>query len=273
MKTSIAAVMRAFDDGRDRSEFYRGWRMGLSAGLTHPAILSKTVARGGATGAIRDHLLAGTSKGKDIASLVRAAPKLFEPFEAALLRMGEESGQLAEMLTHLADFHQRQYRMILQVKKWMTYPMFLTLFAVWVAPLPLIFYGQVKAYFTIVALGLVGWFAGGGVVLAGLAQRYQRRSQFVRARFARTLALCIEAGLPLPRAAMLAAESSGDPQLYAHVRRFGERALASQPLSVTLRGSPILTPELDAALQVAESTGDFGSSLGRLADLYEDGFK
>lgn len=273
MLVPVAAVLRRFEDGRDRAEFYRGWRMGLSAGLTHPAILSKTVARSGSTLAARDALLAGTSRGEDIASIVRKHRRLFEPFEAALLSMGEESGALEPTLGQLADFHARQYRVILQVRKWLSYPMFVSLFAVVALPIPLIFRGQVGAYWTATAVGLALWFGAGGLALGDLAQRYQRRPAFVRARFARTLALCIGAGLPLPRAALLAAEASGDPALAAHVRRFGERALASQPLSQTLQGAPALTPEFHAALLVAERTGDYASAVGRLADLYEDGFK
>ena len=265
--------MKSFDDGRDRAEFYRGWRMGLAAGLSHPMILSKPIARGGLVGAIRDHLLEGTSQGKDIAALTRSGARYFEPFEAAILSMGEESGQLEEMLTHLADFHTKQYRVILQVKKWLSYPLFVSLFAVVILPIPLIFRGMMTAYWTATIGGLISWFAFGGIAIGRLAQRYQRRPPFVRARFARTLSLCIGAGLPLPRAVTLAADASGDPLLARHVRRFGERALASQPLSVTLAQAPVMTPELHAALLVAEKSGDYAGPVGRLADLYEDGFR
>lgn len=273
MNASLLAVLKSFDDGRDRAEFYRGWRMGLAAGLSHPMILSKAVARGGLVGSIRDHLLAGTSKGQDISALVRSGARYFEPFEAALLTMGEESGKLEEMLTHLADFHTRQYKMILKVKKMLSYPLFVSLFAVVALPLPLIFRGQMTAYWTATIAGLVCWFAFAGIAIGRLAQRYQRRPAFVRARFARTLALCIGAGLPLPRAVTLAANASGDPALAAQVRRVGERALASQPLTTTLAGAPVMTPELFGALKVAEQTGDFAGPVGRLADLYEDGFR
>jgi type II secretory pathway component PulF len=270
---TLLALLRSFDDGRDRAEFYRGWRMGLTAGLSHPMILSKSLARGGLAGRIREYLLEGTSRGEGIASLVRKAPNLFEPFEAALLAMGEESGQLDLTLTQLAEFHTRQYKLILAVRKWLSYPMFVSLFAVVALPLPLVFQGKSDLYVTAVVSGLVLWFASAGFIFGGLAQRYQRRPQFVRARFARTLALCIGAGLPLPRAAMLAAESSGDPALIGQLRRLGERRLAQQPLSASLEGAPVLTPELRAALLVAEQTGDYARPVGRLADLYEDGFK
>lgn len=269
----MLALLRSFDDGRDRAEFYRGWRMGLTAGLSHPMILSKSLARGGLAGRIREYLLEGTTRGEGIATLVKRAPQLFEPFEAALLAMGEESGQLDAMLTQLADFHTRQYKVILAVKKWMSYPMFVSLFAVVALPLPLVFQGKVGAYWVAAGSGLALCFIAGGAVFAGLAQRYQRRPQFVRARFARTFALCIGAGLPLPRALLLAADASGDPALARQLRRLGERRLASQPASESLRGSAVMTPELTGALLVAERTGDFAGPVGRLADLYEDGFK
>lgn len=273
MRQSIAAVLRAFDDGRTRAEFYRGWRAGHHAGLSHPAILAQLSPAGGTTRALRDHLLAGTRDGRDLDHLLRAVPHLVEPFELALLRMGEESGQLEPVLTALADFHTRQYRMILTVRKWLAYPIFVSFVAVLLLPLPLVFAGKVGAYAVAATTGVLLWATAGGSVFAGLAQRYQQRPAFVRARFARTLAMTIGAGLPLGRAVLLAAEASGDRALTAHVRRIGERQIIVQPVTTTLAGQAILTPELRSALIVAEKTGDYASSLGRLADLYEDGFR
>lgn len=273
MTRSVLALLRAFDDGRDRSELYRGWRAGLGAGMSHPDILSRITMRGGITGAIRDHLLAGTRRREGLAALVRRRPDLFEPFEAALLTMGEESGKLESTLTALADFHHRQYKLILAMKKWLSYPMFVSLCAVLLLPLPLVFQGRVTAFWIATLGGLGTWLLAGGLVFARLAQRYQQRPAFVRARFARTLALCIDAGLPLGRAITLAADASGDPALRQHVRALGERALTADPPSRTLAGTSVLTPELQAGLLVAEQTGDYARSVGRLADLYEDGFR
>jgi type II secretory pathway component PulF len=233
---SVATVMRAFDDGRDRSAHYREWKFKVSSGM------------GG------------------------EAPTPLEPFERALLTMAEESGKLEEVLEHLADFHFRQYKLILKVKQWLSYPMFTSLAAIFIAPLPFVFRGLTSAYWATVVGGLALWFAAGGVMLARLARRYQMRAPFVRARFARTLSLCIDAGLPLGRSAVLAAEASADVGLIRHIRRFPERTLASQPLSVTLTGSPIVTPEFHGTLLVAEQTGDF-APLARLAAMYEDGFR
>jgi type II secretory pathway component PulF len=273
MKSSVAAVLRAFDDGRDRAEFHRMWRMGVSAGLTHPAILGTLRTFRGTTREVHAHLLAGTKAGRDVATLVRERRALFEPFEASLLIMGDEAGKLDPVLASLGEFFERQYKMMLAVKKHLAYPMFVSLVAVWLLPLPLVFQGKVGAYFASVAVAQAGWFFLGGSVLAGRAQAYQRRPGFVRARFARALSLALGAGLPLGRAVRLAAGASGDPELVRHVARFDERTLVTQSLATTLAGASIITPELMAAVQVAESTGDLRTTLGRLADLYEDGFK
>ncbi|MHB1297559.1 MAG: type II secretion system F family protein [Gemmatimonadaceae bacterium] len=272
LSTGIRAVLRSFDDGRDRSEFYRGWRAGISAGLTHPHILSQLGASRGATAEIRQYLLEGTTAGRGISELVRRRPVLFEPFEAALLVLGDEGGQLDGVLRELADFFFRQYRMMLVVKRRLAYPLFVSLVTIVLGPLPLLFMGQSRAYVAALVVGLLAWGAFGGALLAGRAQAYQRRPQFVRARLARALALTVGAGLPLGRAALLSAGAAG-PEMAAHVRRFDERALTSQPLSVTFAGAPDLTPEFMSTLQVAERTGDHATTLGRLAALYEDGFR
>lgn len=271
--STVAEFLRGFEAGRERAEFYRGWRAGVAAGLAHPTILSTVGVSRGSTRELRMHLLDGTNHGRDIATLVKSGRTLLEPFEAALLTLGEESGQLEFILGQLADFHMRQYKLVLTVRKRLAYPMFVSLVAVLLLPLPFVFAGQVTAYVASAGLGLTAWFLVGGSIFGALARSYQRRPAFVRARFARSLALSVSSGLPIGRSALLAAEASGDPLLVAHVRRIGERALVSQRLTSSLAGAPHMTVELQSALIVAEQTGDFASTLGRLADLYEDGFR
>lgn len=272
MKTSIASVLRSFEDGHHRAEFYRMWRVGHSAGLTHPAVLGTITALGGTTREIHTHLLAGTTQGRSISDLVRERPELFEPFESALLTLGDESGSLEPVLGALGGFFERQHKMMLKVKQQMAYPLFVSLVAVLIAPLPLVVKGQTNTYFLLAGVGLVAWFLLAGSFIAGRAQRYQRKPMFVRARFARALMMTIEAGLPLAKAVRLAADASGDPALAAHVRKQGERALSTQSLEITLFGAPVLTPDLLATLSLAERTGDYRTTLGRMAELYEDGF-
>lgn len=249
------------------------WRMGCDAGLTHGATLAQAGHFRGTTRALHRHFLKGFEKGRDVAGLVRSRPALFEPFEAALLTMAEESGTLERVLGDLAAFFERQNRMLAAVKKHVAYPLFVSLVFVWIAPLPLIFRGESRAYVAAVAVGMLGWFFIGGAIFAGRAQAYQRRPAFVRARFARTLALALGAGLPLPRALRLAAGASGEPALVKHIGRFDERTLGTQSLERSLANAPTMTPDFLGAVRVAEATGDMSTTLGRLAELYEDGFR
>lgn len=273
MRPTTAALLRSFEDGRPRAEFYRMWQLGVRAGLTHPAILRTLGPFRGTTRAIHAHVLAGTTAGRDIATLVRERRHLFEPFEAALLAMAEESGRMEPVLGALGEFHERQYRMMLAVQKHLAYPAFVSLVAVWIWPLPMVFRGQTGAYVIAVAVGMAAWLLLGAGALAKRAQRYQRRPGFVRARLARTLATALEAGLPLGRAVRLAAEASGEPALVRHVARFDEHTLSTQALERTLAGAPTVTPDLLGAVRVAERTGDLATTFGRMAQLYEDGFR
>jgi hypothetical protein len=41
---------------------------------------------------------------------------------------------------------------------------------------------------------------------------------------------------------------------------------------VSLRGAPHVPPELLSAIEVAESTGNWSDSVGRMGEMYEEGF-
>ena len=121
--------------------------------------------------------------------------------------------------------------------------------------------------------GLLAWLAAGGALVQAAANHFGRAPALVRARFARALATAIEAGLPLPRATRLAAAASANDDVTRYVRALSERALTERPLAETLARCPHMSPDFLALLATAEQTGDFRSTMARLATLYEDGFR
>jgi len=173
----------------------------------------------------------------------------------------------------LAAHYARQHRLLLDVRRRAAYPVFVALVAALLLPAPLLVRGSTSAYLIAVALSISGGLLFGGVAISAVAERHQRVPAFVRARLARALALAVEAGAPLPRAIRLAAAASGASPVQQFVARFDERTLASQPLAVTLAGCPMVTPDLLSVIGTAERTGDFGTTLTRFAELYEDGFR
>jgi type II secretory pathway component PulF len=233
--TSLHAALRHVRRGRDKSAFYRMAHLEVRAGLTQP----------------------GPSPGAPV------------PFEIALLALGRETGHLEEVTRLLADYFAAEDRMVLKVLKHAAYPMTTALAATFIAPIPLLFTGAgALAYVATVGGGLALWAAAGGGLLAGVVGHYLQRPAFVLGRALRALVIAIEAGLPVGRAVTLAAESSGHPDLRAWVQRQGGR-VAQQPLAETFRGCPIVTPEALAAMQVADASGDYAGTLGRLATLVE----
>lgn len=270
--TAFLAAWQQLDDGRDRAEFYRMWRVGASAGFTVPRALETMGPRAAPqVEALRQWLMEGTRRGKDVAHLVSSGRARFDAFESALLLLGVETGRLEDSLRLLADFYTRKHRLMLWVRKQMAYPLFTVLAATAIAPLPLLFSGRSTAYLGIVLSGLAGWMLGGGALVMALANHYGRKPALVRARLARALATAIETGLPLASAVRLAADASADDSVKEFVRAIDERTLSTQPVTAMLADCPHMTPDFLGVLQVAEATGNFGV-VTRLADLYEDGF-
>ena len=228
------AALRAARSGRDRAAYYREVNLKIRAGVSGP---------------------------------VAPWPGGPVPFEAALLKLGEESGHLEEITRLLSDYFAAEDRMVLKVINKAAYPMFVALAAAVIGPLPLIFRGHALAYLVIATAGTLLWAAAGGALLRGTVDRYLAQPKFVLGRLLRALTIAIEAGLPLGRAATLAADASGSPDIIAHVRGVGARAGASQPLAVTFRGCPFVPFTALAAMEVADASGDYGNTLRRLADL------
>jgi type II secretory pathway component PulF len=272
MPLTLTQAWNELDTSRFKSEFYRMWYAGYHAGLEHPRALetmddlhrSPTVAK------TRQWLLQGTRRRQALAAITRARPELFTPFEAALLVLGEESGALEQCLKLLAEYFAAEHRLVLWVKKKLTYPMTQALAATFIAPFPLLFFGHTGAYLGVVGCGLAALLlAGGGLVLAA-ARWFQQRPRYVRGRLLRALTIGIESGLPLGRAVELAVDATANQEVRAHVARFTPQQLSTQPLSKTFSGCPVLPRAVTAAMEVAEATGDYSGTLKKMADLYEE---
>ena len=230
------AALRAVRAGRDKAAYYRMWHLQLRAGLAYPD---------------------------------EPAPGAAVPFETALVALGKESGKLEECLHLLAEYFAAEDRAVQRVVRQAAYPMFTALAATFIGPLPLVFAGRPGAYVVTAAGGLVLWASAGGSLLLGVVRWFLAQPKYVLGRLLRALTIAVEAGLPLGRAATLAAEASGSAEVVAHVRRAGPRAAAAQPLATTFAGCPCVPREALAAMEVADASGDYGGTLRKLAELME----
>ena len=268
------SAYRQLDNGRHRAEFYRMWRAAAHAGFTNEKSLFTIGSRGAPhVEEMRAWLLDGARRGQSITYLVKTGGVRFEPMERAVLTLGEETGTFVQSLSLLAEFYHSKHRLILWVKKQMAYPMFTALCMVFIAPFPLLYFGHTRSYAGFVITGCIAWVSTGGSLVLAVAQSYGKRPPLVRARFARGLATGVEAGMPLPRAIRLAADAAADPALSAFIDRMDEHQLVAGSLAETFSQAPHMTADLIGALAIADGTGDFSTTLRRLAELYEDGFR
>lgn len=272
--TSIRSALAAASDAHARAELYRAWHATQRAGMSYDHALEALRPGSNAVEQLRRALLDARKRGAGITDALRAlSPNVIGPFERAILSLGEETGGLEKALSTLAEFHYREAMALVRLQSKLTYPLLLSLLVIILGPLPLAFGGRVGSYIAIVVAGLAAWYLLGGIPVVALHRHYARRAGFARGRLCRALVAAVEAGLPLDRAVVLASDASGDPAIVAHIQRMGTRRIATQPLAVTFASCPGVTPDMIGAMHIAETTGDFQNSIGKLGALYEDGFR
>ena len=196
MSRSLGSAWNELDVARYKAELYRMWHAGYHAGLPHQKVLaaagsfhrSPTVER------MRVELLRGVQQRNPLATTVRARPDLFIPFEASLIALGEESGGLEEIFELLAGYFEAEHRMMLWVKKKMSYPMMNLIAAIFILPFPILFFGDPVQYVLTVIVELVAAIMFGGTVLLAVARWFRGRPKVVLVRLCRALAVGVEAG-------------------------------------------------------------------------------
>ncbi len=274
MSLSLAAAWNELDVARYNAQLHGMWHTGFRAGLSHEKVFatvgefrrSPTVER------MRQQLLRGARQRRSLEETIREQRDLFIPFEAALLELGEEAGGLEEILQLLGTYFQTEHRMTLWVKKKMAYPMMNMVAAIFILPFPVLFFGDVTRYVLTVTAELFVAIAFGGTVLSAVARRFRDRPKVVLARLCRAMALGVESGLSLERVVKLAVDVAANRSIAEHVARIPLQQLRGQPLEKTFADLKMAPPEMLAALRVADETGNYGDTLEKLADLYDDGF-
>src|SRR5665213_2820788 len=130
MSFTVLGALRALDENRHRAELYRAWNAGVDAGLQSNVVLEQMGPI--ASPAVEDarrYLVIGTAQGKSVTALVKARPKLFAPFEGAVLAAGDKSGTLGQSLRLLTEYYSGEFKRALKVRNALGYPVFLGLVA------------------------------------------------------------------------------------------------------------------------------------------------
>jgi len=247
--------------------------------------------------------------GTPFSKALSSYPKTFSPFYVAMVKSGEASGKLSEVLNYLADHLEREYHLTAKTKGALIYPAFIVLVVILVLllmvffvipnltdvleagnqPLPLM-----TKLIIVLAEFLKNWVWLVGLVIVGLALglvRYRATEKgkrvfdkfFLRipalnsflktiytARFAENLSTLISGGLPIAQALETTSEIIGNAAYQEIILEARDKVRKGKPISSVLSShSDLFSPVFVQMVMVGEKTGSLDTTLMNIVDFYQ----
>ncbi len=254
-------------------------------------------------------VLAAVREGRPLSSALLDQPGLFPGLAPAMTEAGEANGQLGAALARLAEMLEQADEQRRQVSSAMTYPVALTIVAVGVILLMLLFVvPQFESLFATAPKGSLpassmavmsasrfvranGLYILGGLAAAGFSLRqvlaspggkalFDRRvldlpqlglllRNIETVRFARSLGALIDGGVPLPSALALARRTVTNRHMNAGIGEVVDIVRQGGGLSAPLAERRILPTLAMSFVRTGEETSQLGPMLGRLATVLD----
>ncbi|MDE0660363.1 MAG: type II secretion system F family protein [Gammaproteobacteria bacterium] len=250
-----------------------------------------------------------TAEGAPLTSALAKFPAVFDDLYVNLVGVGEQSGALEAMLERIATYQERTQSTRRKLAKAMTYPAVVIATAAIVTVLLLIHVvPQFETVFASVGADLPGFtrlvigisdglrekwpilLALGTLVVLGFAMAHRRSRRFRNlrdrcvikspiagnvivkaavARFARTLATSVAAGMPLVEALRAVMGSTGNVVYAQAIRRVCDEVAAGQPLAASMRDCRVFPDMIVQMVAIGEESGSLDDMLARSATHFE----
>jgi type II secretory pathway component PulF len=274
-----------------RINFYQNLATLLSAGLPILRAIRTTQQRSlRRYRHILQHIEKDIAAGVEMSESMKALPRLFEPLDVMLVHVGEQTGQLAEILKNLGDWYQFQQKQKRMVLGGLIYPFFMIHMGIFLIPVPwaVLDGGGLKAYTHIVTSSLISLYAP--LIITFLIVKLTPPSGFLRriqntlvlwipllgsafrclaiGRYCSVFSIMYKAGIPILRCAELAPQTCGNLAVARLFEGGYTAAKSGQPMSEGF--SPSLPPEFLELWSVGEESGDLDKASEKLAEIYLD---
>jgi type IV pilus assembly protein PilC len=237
-------------------------------------------------------------------------PKVFNRLFVSMVQAGESSGTLDTVLDRVATQIEKETQIKRRVKSAMVYPAVVLTFATLVLIFMLLFivpvfvkvFDQLQGELPLPTKIVMNasdvmrhwWFLIFPAIglLAYVLRRLKRTEEGRRrwdifklkipmkigdvvqkialARFSRTLATLVAAGVDIITALEITGGTAGNWVLEQSLVRIKERVHEGVPMSEPLAEDPIFPPMVGQMVKIGEETGELDKMLGKIADFYED---
>lgn len=247
--------------------------------------------------------------GGQLADAMETHPRVFSPVYTNLVRVGEEAGNLVDVLGDLADYLTESARLKGQVVGAFVYPAFLTLMGLtavavlmtyvipkfqqlfksfeeslpWPTRMLMAASGFMSEYWVFVLVGLLGAVLAVRISLQRETVRRRLHGMMLRlpimgkmllklevARLSRTLATLVSAGVKILGALRITGNVSRNLAIRATFPRMIEQVAAGESLARAVDQARVFPPMMVKLIATAESTGQLPEMMRDLANIYEE---
>ena len=280
----------------------------ISAGMTLGNALNSLAGDATPTGRTAADLRDRIIRGESLSDAVRAHPETFPPLYGNLVKAGEASGALSEVLQRLIEHYERMHSMRGKITQALTYPVivlllgivtvifamvkivpqFISVFANMNVALPASTRFLIAASDFFRHNGLL--VAAGAACLGVLVSRFAKTDRGMRvidrlklrmplvkgivangiyASFARTLQTLLSNGVSVINALRITEETVGNSVIADELRHVRERVTDGTTISGPLAAGGVFPKMMTDLLAIGEQTGDMPSALGHSGRRYE----
>ena len=253
-------------------------------------------------------LRASLDQGRELSAAMGRHPLVFSPFYLAMVRVGELSGRLSEVLLRLAAHIEFELDVRQRIKQALRYPMlvigaivcamviinlfvlptFAEMFAGFNAQLPL----MTRLLLGVSAFTVAWWPLLLGAAIGGVlalrswlatpegAYRWDRRKlrlpivgPIVRkatlGRFARSFAIAAKSGVPVSQALTVVAQTVDNRWVGGRIEQMRDGVERGESLSRCAAATGVFTPMVLQMIAVGEETGELDTLLLEIAEMFE----
>lgn len=249
----------------------------------------KSLHKRGRIGKVFGDIEQGVARGTSLAEAVEARKRDFDPLDIALIRVGEDTGQLADVFQMLGQWYSFRQRLRRIIRSGLVLPILLIHFAALIAPIPALALSgwDVQTYIRGVLTILRMFYIPATAILAVLYLTPRRGPlrtaldafalavpvlgaavrDMALSRYCTIFGITLKAGLPILRAAELALDAVPNAVVRRALRGGAAAVKAGNEMSAGFSRTR-LPAEFIAVWEVGEETGDLDDSAARLGRIY-----